>query len=602
MEHDRDTSTDQPGGDSGERNAPRAARPRLPSPPSHSNTSRSSYGYSQQHEIYAGAEAVATRRYSVDSRRDYSEGNLPSWTPGSPTRVVDIGERPGKRLKLDSIPPESVFQPLVAASSALPPSKFDDNAPRSVNAYTGIQSTQLEPSSATIRQCEECLQSADDLGHLVRSILELSEMLISNTGVSDTGTLSGSERRASEVTKHGTKYSISWAAIEARRLVTLMRDASSATAPPGILLPPLGSALSAKLRHDRRPLATSSHGSHPPSVTPDTADIDNASRRPSISHDQFHTQPYAILPPIIPPDDMKRQRYQDQALTGSSTSPHPSSGSSLYGPSYSPSQTQGPGRALPSPPGTYMPPSTLTMSATPSTAHAAHLQDLQHQISTKTLALQTLQREHDQLLSAFSRSQIRCSTLDKKSQVSDHEINNLTEEKIRLQQQVETLESQIEDLTQARDLFQKQSSAEGAQWRQMMAMSSQLQSKGAEEARLHKQEREEWQRQRDEFEKRIREIENSRPTTMTGTSTSLPPLEIELEVEDHVLESTSMDVLRNEIRGLRRRCLELEGILNDITGETSSLNAAMRAMANIQARIAGRVRHVSGQGERDRDG
>jgi hypothetical protein len=133
-------------------------------------------------------------------------------------------------------------------------------------------------------------------------------------------------------------------------------------------------------------------------------------------------------------------------------------------------------------------------------------------------------------------------------------------------------------------------------------MSSQLQSKGAEEARLHKQEREEWQRQRDEFEKRIREIENSRLTTMTGTSTSLPPLEIELEVEDHVLESTSMDVLRNEIRGLRRRCLELEGILNDITGETSSLNAAMRAIANIQARIASRVRHVSGQGERDRDG
>jgi hypothetical protein len=378
-----------------------------------------------------------------------------------------------------------------------------------------------------------------------------------------------------------------------------MRDASSATAPPGILLPPLGSALSAKLRQDRRPLATSSHGSHPPSITPDTTDIDNPSRRPSISYDQSHSQPYAILPPIIPPDDMKRQRYQDQALTGSSTSPHPSSGSSLYGPSYSPSQTQGPGRALPSPPGTYMAPSTLTMSATPSAAHAAHLQDLQHQISTKTLALQTLQREHDQLLSAFSRSQIRCSTLDKKSQVSDHEINNLTEEKIRLQQQVETLESQIDDLTQARDTFQKQSSAEGAQWRQMMAMSSQLQSKGAEEARIHKQEKEEWHRHRDELEKRIREIEKSRSTTMTSSSPTLPHLETELEDDDHVLRSPSMDVLRNEIRGLRRRCLYLEGILKDISGETSSLNEAMRAMANIQARITGQVRHVSGADERD---
>jgi hypothetical protein len=120
MEHDRDTSTDQPGGDSGARNIPQAARPRLPSPLSHSNTSRSSFGYSQRHEKYAGAEGVTSRRYSVDSRRDYSDGSLPLWTPGSPTRAADSGERPEKRLKLDSMPPEPVFQPLVASVGHTP--------------------------------------------------------------------------------------------------------------------------------------------------------------------------------------------------------------------------------------------------------------------------------------------------------------------------------------------------------------------------------------------------------------------------------------------------------------------------------------------------
>lgn len=248
---------------------------------------------------------------------------------------------------------------------------------------------------------------------------------------------------------------------------------------------------------------------------------------------------------------------------------------------------------------------TLSLPATPSTptnvaAQATHLQDLQHQISTKTLALQTLQREHDQLLAAFSRSQIRCSTLDKKSQVSDHEINNLTEEKIRLQQQVESLEDQIESLTKARDSVQQQSSADGAQWRQIMAMSSQLQSKSIEEARNHHQEKEEWQRQRERLEERIREMELVGGSS--GGGAAGPPRTRAAgvddgdddadasEIENHdILNSTSVNALRSEIRNLRRRCLQLEAALKDVTGEAESLDQAMKAMANIRARI-GRVR------------
>jgi predicted nuclease with TOPRIM domain len=123
-------------------------------------------------------------------------------------------------------------------------------------------------------------------------------------------------------------------------------------------------------------------------------------------------------------------------------------------------------------------------------AQAAHLQDLQHQISTKTLALQTLQREHDNLLAAFSRQQTRCATLDKKSQVSDNEINSLTEEKIRLQAQVEALEAQVEDLVKSRDEAHKQSVANGAQYMQIMSHSSRLQAQGAADLKRWKTEKE----------------------------------------------------------------------------------------------------------------
>ncbi|ETN43562.1 uncharacterized protein HMPREF1541_02721 [Cyphellophora europaea CBS 101466] len=255
-------------------------------------------------------------------------------------------------------------------------------------------------------------------------------------------------------------------------------------------------------------------------------------------------------------------------------------------------QSQHLARALPSPPGSHFPHTVLPPpgpAAGPANqaAHTSHLQDLQHQISTKTLALQTLQREHDQLLAAFSRSQIRCNTLDKKSQVSDHEINSLTEEKIRLQQQVEMLEAQVEDLAKARDEVQKQSSADGAQWRQIVAMSSQLQMKSAEEARLHKATKDAWAEDRAKLEGRIRELEGANPTVRQNShkhSQKFP------EGKEDVVSSSSLDLLRDEISSLRRRCTSLETTLREVTGETEQLDRAMKAMANIRARVADQIR------------
>jgi len=244
-----------------------------------------------------------------------------------------------------------------------------------------------------------------------------------------------------------------------------------------------------------------------------------------------------------------------RTLPSPSAFPYPSTGPGLPG-NYSPNHSQA--------------------------AQAAHLQDLQHQISTKTLALQTLQREHDQLLAAFSRSQIRCTTLDKKSQVSDHEINSLSEEKIRLQQQVEALETQVEELIAAREEANKQSTADGAQWRQIMAMSSQLQAQGAEEARRYKVDKETWERDREGLQRRIQELEAGKLTLVgsgegTGLVTSVSP--------EDILASASLDVLREEIVRLRRSCTEMENVLQDIKGDTEQMGHAATAMANIRERI-----------------
>jgi chromosome segregation ATPase len=256
-------------------------------------------------------------------------------------------------------------------------------------------------------------------------------------------------------------------------------------------------------------------------------------------------------------------------------------------------QTQGPYRTLPSPSSINYPPSASGLPAAYSptinqSVHNTHLQDLQHQISTKTLALQTLQREHDQLLGAFSRSQIRCSTLDKKSQVSDHEINSLTEEKIRLQAQVEAFETQVEDLIKAKDDVHRQTTADATQWRQIMAMSSRLQAQGAEETKRYKTDRESWERDRDGLQRRITELESGK-LTLVDTSRSADSA-VSISSGD-VLTSTSLETLRTEIVRLRSKCADMEVALQDLRRVTEQMDQVMGEFANIRERINEQTLH-----------
>ena len=288
-------------------------------------------------------------------------------------------------------------------------------------------------------------------------------------------------------------------------------------------------------------------------------------------------------------------RPHDSAQTPSSPHPTGSSGS-VYGSSQSPMGMGASGRMLPSPSSLHNAPSLSSVQGSYSpnsshSAHSTHLQDLQHQISTKSLALTTLQREHDQLLAAYSRMQIRCQTLDKKSQVSDHEINTLTEEKIRLQAQVEAFEVQIEELVKARDEAQKQTTANGAQYMRIMAMSSRLQLQGAEEAKRYRQDREAWERDREDLQLRIKDLEAKQYSSnipenanVDAKSTSDP---------EDILTSTSLDMLKNEVVRLRQSLLNMERMFHDLRRESENIDHVITECAGIRERLSAKT--ISGQ-------
>ncbi len=243
------------------------------------------------------------------------------------------------------------------------------------------------------------------------------------------------------------------------------------------------------------------------------------------------------------------------------------------------------------------------------------MQDLQHQISTKTLALQTLQREHDNLLAAFSRSQIRCATLEKKFQVSDTEINTLTEERIKLLSQIEAFETQVEELIKSREEARKQSVANGGQYMKIMAMASRLEAQGAADKKKWMSEKEEWEREEEGLRREIKALGNKKeelawtgglqvkerepsavsPETSsqlicsTSRCTPLSPPDIERGVSesavDDLLTSSSLETLRSEIVRLRKSCHEMEVALQDLRLEGQRLNQVMQEFSSIGKRI-----------------
>ncbi|KAF2000672.1 hypothetical protein P154DRAFT_192545 [Amniculicola lignicola CBS 123094] len=302
--------------------------------------------------------------------------------------------------------------------------------------------------------------------------------------------------------------------------------------------------------------------------------------------------------PLAMTDDPRRNPYSND-MAPMVGSPHhtASSSGSVFHPSQSPMQAPQSARStmLPSPSSMNfsnnpnLPPISPPSTSLQPSAQSAHLQDLQHQVSIKTLAFQTLQREYDSLLQKLERQRTKCATLEKKFEVSDVEINALTEEKEKLQSQITSLEAQVEELQQSRDEARRQLVANGAQYMRIMEMANRLQAQGADDKKR-------WEAERAELEQRIRVLEEAMVTgptientdTQMDTGSSPPPPIIQAHSPSIGLSGSStetINVLRTEIGRLRSLTLCLETALQTMKEESISIQAAARQLVHSGGKI-----------------
>jgi hypothetical protein len=130
-------------------------------------------------------------------------------------------------------------------------------------------------------------------------------------------------------------------------------------------------------------------------------------------------------------------------------------------------------------------------------------------VTVKTLALQTLQREYEALLQRLERMRVRSQVLEKKFEVSDAEINSLSNEKEKLVNQVQKLEAQVEELQQARDEARTAGAESASQYMKIVEMASRLQGPGVGSKRS-------WEQERELMLARIKELEGIRNTAYAG--------------------------------------------------------------------------------------
>ncbi|KAF2691678.1 hypothetical protein K458DRAFT_285753 [Lentithecium fluviatile CBS 122367] len=295
--------------------------------------------------------------------------------------------------------------------------------------------------------------------------------------------------------------------------------------------------------------------------------------------------------PAMTTDQTRSNAYGGE-IPPNTHSPHrtASSSGSVFMPSQSSMHAPQPSRPgmLPSPSSlslsnaTNLPSISPPSTAVQASAQATHLQDLQHQISVKSLAFQTLQSEYDSLLQKLERQRTKCATLEKKFEVSDVEINSLTDEKEKLHAQVAVLESQVEELQQSRDEARNQLVANGAQYMRIMEMANRLQAQSTEDKRR-------WEAEKAELQKRIKILEEAmvtgaqRPVSSgEEAGSNLSPSIIPTHIVAHASASSSsaetIKVLRAEISRLRLRSRGLETALQTMREESVAIQEAAKSL------------------------
>lgn len=247
----------------------------------------------------------------------------------------------------------------------------------------------------------------------------------------------------------------------------------------------------------------------------------------------------------------------------------------------SPTQASQAARTLPSPSSLNLHIPSTSGSAPPSipsSAQTAHLQDLQHQVSVKTLALQTLQKEYDSLLQKLERQRVRSGALEKKFEVSDAEINSLTDEREKLTDQVQFLEKHIEELQKTRDETRRMGTESASQYMKIVEMADRLQSRSVEDKKA-------WDKERQLLLKRLQAFEQGRAQLVEGTEDLTAKHGSLEDIIPAAVPRNDSSKLQWEIHRLKERIATLESSLQKAKNESHTIREVALTLAGCGQRI-----------------
>jgi hypothetical protein len=216
-------------------------------------------------------------------------------------------------------------------------------------------------------------------------------------------------------------------------------------------------------------------------------------------------------------------------------------------------------------PSSAVPPLSPTMSTIGlSPAIQAHTAALQHEVSIKKFALATLQSEHDKLLAALSRSKTRARALEEKQVASDIEVNTLSEDRVRLLQQITELEEAADEMKRSRDEYRDAAVKEGKQYVEIVKRATILEEQAG--------------REKKEWLQKLRD--GVGPDTNKSSSIGLS------------LASEDEAELKAEIQWLREKCKRHETLLQEIQSENMTAEDAAAVLRTARQRISDSITDV----------
>ncbi|KAK6503554.1 hypothetical protein TWF481_008568 [Arthrobotrys musiformis] len=199
--------------------------------------------------------------------------------------------------------------------------------------------------------------------------------------------------------------------------------------------------------------------------------------------------------------------------------------------------------------------------------------DLQHKLSTKTLALEALQKEHDRLLGAYSRQQTRSAAIQKKCSVADAEIVSLSAERDRLQEAFDQSESQVQELTEQRDSINRRLVARVREYSNIIQLASQMES-------LSVLERKRWKERdtllRSQIGERDKVIEDMKQRLTVSMKTDTAGESSRSPISD--TDPDEITMLRKENRILKERAEELETSVGEAKQEVQRMEEIGRML------------------------